>query len=343
MEAGNLLIERLGRLSRDRNIPSLASRLESLMPLVAADLAAIEGSLALVDGVRDAQAGAAHLLSRGGKRLRPICVALAAKLGRGLDADGVDLAVSVELVHCATLLHDDVVDLGESRRGAPTVRLVYGNAISIFAGDWLLVDALRRVHRTRIPLVLERLLDAIDEMILAESLQLERRGKLETSADAWLAVARGKTAALFRWAMFAGARAGGLSLEHAETLDRFGGHCGVAFQAIDDVLDLAGDLQTTGKVPFADLREGKCSLPVAYAIEADRTMLTHVRAAAAGIDEASTKDLARAIASTGALARTRDYALDQVERAVAELDVFAPSDARLALVSVARAMVEREV
>jgi octaprenyl-diphosphate synthase len=344
MEVGSPLIERLGRLSRDRNVPAVAARLEALMPLVGPEMGAIERSLAAVEGHRDVHRGAAHLISRSGKRMRPLCVALAAKLGRGFDARGLELAVAVELVHSATLLHDDVVDLGDSRRGAPTTRIVYGNAISIFAGDWLLIDALRRVRRTGIPLVLERLFDVVDEMIVAESLQLERRGKLETSAEAWLAVAHGKTAALFRWAMFAGARAGELSLEQAETLDRFGAHCGIAFQAIDDVLDLAGDPATTGKLPFADLREGKCSLPVAYAIEADPSLTARVKAAAAeGADESATKELSRAIAATGALVRAREHAFDHIASAVAALEPFPPSDARTALVSVARAMVEREV
>ncbi len=342
MEVGTPLIERLGRLSRDRNIPTVAARLEALLPLVGTEMGAVERALCAVDGVRDVHGGAAHLIRRGGKRMRPLCVALAAKLGRGFDAHAVELAVAVELVHSATLLHDDVVDLGDSRRGAPTTRLVYGNAISIFAGDWLLVDALRRVRKTGIPLVLERLLDVIDEMIVAESLQLERRGELETRVESWLAVARGKTAALFRWAMFAGARAGGLTLEEAETLERFGAHCGIAFQAIDDVLDLAGDPAATGKLPFADLREGKCSLPVAYAIEADPTLIVRVRAAD-GTDANATKELSRAIAATGALLRARDYAFDQIASAITELDVFAPSETRSALISVARAMVEREV
>ena len=143
--------------------------------------------------------------------------------------------------------------------------------------------------------------------------------------------------------MFAGARAGELSLEQAETLDRFGASCGIAFQAIDDVLDLVGDPATTGKLPFADLREGKCSLPVAYALESDPTLLSRVSGAAGGIDASAARDLSRAIAATGAISRAREYAFDQVACAVQELDAFAPSDARDALVSVARAMVEREV
>src|SRR6185369_3367711 len=147
MIGGSDVLEQLGTMSRARNLKA-AERLDHVRPLLADDLAAVEAALAIPDRERAVHLSAHHLLERGGKRLRPICVALTSKLGTGFGPAALDLAVAAELVHNATLLHDDVVDLGTSRRGAPTARIVYDNAISIFASDWLLIDALRRVRRS---------------------------------------------------------------------------------------------------------------------------------------------------------------------------------------------------
>ena len=98
------------------------------------------------------------------------------------------------MIHCATLLHDDVVDLGEERRGVPAARMVYGNAASIFGGDWLLVEALRRVQRAGLPDVFDRVLVVLQEMLLAESLQLEQRGQVLSDTESYFRVAEGKTA-----------------------------------------------------------------------------------------------------------------------------------------------------
>lgn len=337
------VLDQLGSMSRARNLKA-AERLDLIRPLLGDDLAAVEAALSIPDRERAVHLSARHLLSRGGKRLRPICVALASKLGTGFGPEALDLAVAVELVHNATLLHDDVVDLGVSRRGAPSSQIVYGNAISIFAGDWLLIDALRRVRRSSDSDVMERLLDAIDEMIVAESKQLERRGQLEAAMDDWTAVAAGKTAALFRWAMYAGARAGGLSQVQGQALEGFGELLGLAFQAIDDVLDLAGDPAVTGKAPFADLREGKASLPVVIALRVRPDLARALREAASSPpDERVAAELAREVIGTGAVEEARRLAEDYVDRATQLLESFAPSPARAALTSIAHAMTSREV
>ena len=337
------VLDQLGTMSRARNL-KVAERLDHVRPLLADDLAAVEAALAIPNGERAIHLSAAHLLARGGKRLRPICVALASKLGTGFGPRALDLAVAAELVHNATLLHDDVVDLGASRRGAPTARVVYGNAISIFAGDWLLIDALRRVRRSSSADVLERLLDVIDEMIVAESKQLEHRGQLSTAIEDWTSVAAGKTAALFRWAMYAGARAGGSSEAQAVALEQFGQHLGLAFQAIDDVLDLAGNASVTGKALFADLREGKASLPIVLALRVRPELERSLRAVAeGGLDEDAGARLAKDIATTGAIEEARRFAETEVANAVALLDAFDAGPARAALVGIAHAMTAREL
>jgi octaprenyl-diphosphate synthase len=219
--------------------------LADLADLVKWDMAALEeGIQGLPVGESVVHKSAHHLLEIAGKRLRPMCVALASRLGEGLDDKTREFGVAVELVHCATLLHDDVVDAGDQRRGVPSARTLYGNAASIFAGDWLLVDALRRVRAADMPDVLVRLLDIIDEMIFAEAIQLENRGRVDARMRTYMQVVEGKTAALFRWAMFAGARAGGLPPDACKALEEYGLHLGVAFQLIDDHLDYAGDATT---------------------------------------------------------------------------------------------------
>ncbi|MCE9576386.1 MAG: polyprenyl synthetase family protein [Deltaproteobacteria bacterium] len=335
-----------GRHGRD----DLSTRLAELHGWVKGELADFERELALVErGPRMVVQAAHHLLDLGGKHLRPMCVALAAKCGAGFGPAARQLAVSVELVHTATLLHDDVVDVADVRRGQPAARAIYGNAASIFAGDWLLVEALRRIRAAGVEGLLDRMLGIIEEMILAESLQLERRGRLsEATISDYLRVVEGKTAALFRWAMVAGARASGCSPEVASALERFGLHLGVAFQAVDDHLDFAGDVATTGKELFADLREGKLTYPLLVAIEREPQLATIVTELCAGsedggaLDPAACAEVVASLARTGALAATRALAEARVAEAIAALAPIASADARRALVTVAEATLLRE-
>jgi octaprenyl-diphosphate synthase len=247
---------------------ALAGRLGELRPWLDGDLADVESALTgACDGETLAERSARHLLACPGKRLRPLCVALASRVGSGFGPAARELAIAVELVHNATLLHDDVVDLGDLRRGSPAARTVYGNAASIFGGDWLLVDALCRIERAAIPGVLPRMLDVIKAMVIAESWQLAARGRLEADRARYFAIVDGKTASLFRWAMFSGGRAGGASDAACEALETYGGKLGLAFQIVDDLLDVVGDPAETGKETLADLREGKMTYPLIVAAE----------------------------------------------------------------------------
>lgn len=344
------VLERLAHISMRRDAPSLADRLVALDRWVRDDLATLDRDLTafstsvapLREGGRVVHAAANHLLDLKGKHLRPTCVALASKFGAGFTETARSLAVAVELVHSATLLHDDVVDVAERRRGQPTACVVYGNAASIFAGDWLLVAALRRIGAAKLPGLLDHMLAVIDEMIAAESLQLERRGQLAGSRDDYFTVAEGKTAALFRWAMVAGARCAGLPATGEAALDRFGLHLGVAFQAVDDELDF-GTADVTGKDPLADLREGKLTFPLVVALEREPALRAEIEALLA--DDTPSRDalakLAASVRATGALAATRALAEERVRRALAELEHLPAGPARDALVTVALASLER--
>ncbi len=335
----------LTRVADAQGQGSLARRLAELGELVRWDMRAVEDALDELPPAADVvRKSAHHLIARGGKRLRPMCVAVAARCGTGFDARGRDLAVAVELVHCATLLHDDVVDLGDQRRGAPAARLLFGNAASIFAGDWLLVHALKRVRAVRVDGTLDRLLDIIDEMILAEAIQLEHRGRVDTSEEAYFRVVEGKTAALFRWATFAGARAGGLDDRASHALETYGLHLGNAFQLVDDWLDYAGDAAKTGKTLFADLREGKMTYPVLYARERDprvRPLLEEI-VASPEVPAALGQSLLGALEKAGALEATRRLAGEHVAKALDAIAELPEGRGKDALHTVALATIERE-
>jgi octaprenyl-diphosphate synthase len=340
-------------MSRARGLDELArglSRLEAFSAIdvrrIAFELDRIPRNASLVEK------SASHLLVRGGKRLRPLLLALAARLGSGFGDRALQLAVAVELVHNATLLHDDVVDLGDRRRGSETARLVFGNAASIFAGDWLLIEALRRVRSSRVPGVLDRLLEVIDEMIAAESVQLERRGVIDADAASYFRIVEGKTASLFRWAMFAGGRAGGLAGDALVAAELYGNHLGIAFQIVDDVLDFGSpgsaddEPLNAEKSMFADLREGKMTYPLLLAIDREPPLAHRVEACIRSPegDEESEELRAQIVASvrgSGALEDALELARSAIMSARGSLSELPPSEARTLLDVVAEATLHR--
>ncbi len=260
----------LSAQAADHDMRDLADRLHELQNWLADDLQAVEADLVSLQGPGPAPHAALNLLKAGGKRLRPLCVLLSSRMGQpetNSNEAARLLASSVELVHAATLLHDDVVDLADLRRGRSTARVLHGNPISIFAGDWTLVEALRRVVQSGYADLVPHALSTIEEMILAEVEQVERARDLSSDREGYLRVIDGKTAALFRWAMRAGARAGNCSSEMQAALLAYATELGLAFQLSDDLLDVEGDADRTGKLPFADLAEGRITLPLALLLE----------------------------------------------------------------------------
>lgn len=349
LPAGVDLLQRLEGICAGRGLPDLATRLEDMVSFIGLDLASFEAEFAgLPRRPQLVGRSASHLLDLGGKRLRPLCLTLAARLGSGFDRKVLDLAVAVELVHSATLLHDDVVDASDSRRGRETARASYGNAASIFAGDWLLIEALRRVQRSAPTSLLTDLFDTIEEMIFAESLQLENRGRLGMSRDDYFRVVEGKTASVFRWAMQAGAVTGGLSEAQQHALASYGLHLGIAFQAVDDLLDLTGEAVTTGKQLFTDLREGKMTLPLIFALErSDRARPLVEQALAQSATEAMPTELAEQVIEvlrqTRAVEDCLEVARDHGNKAIAALEGVPPGRARNALETIAEAIIDRDL
>ncbi|MBP46379.1 MAG: trans-octaprenyltranstransferase [Myxococcales bacterium] len=336
----------LSEVSKQRGLIDIANRLDRIRSWLEADLDDLESALESTrQNTSDlGRLAAQHLLEQPGKRIRPLCVFVASRLGRAVAPQVVrDLAVAAELAHAATLLHDDVIDQGAERRGAPTARVVFGNSASVLGGDHLLIEALRRVNRSGEPRLMTRIIDVIGAMVSAEALQLEYRGRFVPEESVYQRVVLGKTSVLFSWALMAGGMAAGLKDLELNALERSGDRLGLAFQLVDDLLDLAGDPAVTGKDSLLDLREGKLTWPLLVACERDASLLPDLQRVAADWSSAeiSLPALRNRIVATGCIELTRQRALDAAAEAKSNLSVLQRSAARDALDTVIDAAVER--
>ncbi len=206
-----------------------------------------------------------HLINSGGKRLRPMITIAAARLCGYGGLDHVKLAAAVEFMHTATLLHDDVVDESNLRRGQETARKVWGNQASVLVGDFLLGRAFKLMVETRSLRALEILSNAAAVIAEGEVMQLAAAKDTSTTEDAYLRVISAKTAALFSAAAEVGAVIAAKSGDEELALESYGRNLGIAFQLVDDALDYSGRAATLGKNVGDDFREGKITLPVVLA------------------------------------------------------------------------------
>jgi octaprenyl-diphosphate synthase len=309
------------------------TRVAQVHALLGDDLAAVDAELAAFarDGLAPATDSAAHLLEAGGKRVRPLTLLLSAACFGPVSEAARRVAVVAELVHLATLLHDDVVDDGQERRGRPTSRRIWGNAVSVLAGDLLLTHALERTAQAAPSAVLRDLVGTLRRLVDGEVVQLRGRARLDV---------RDKTASLFAWSARTGATMAGADDASAAALGEFGSRVGVAFQLVDDVLDYAGDPGETGKSLLADLAEGKVTLPLIHAIEARPALQADVDAVRAGDARASAR-VAEAVRESGACERVRALATSETERALACLEGLPRSTARELLSSIAAELAGR--
>ncbi len=240
--------------------------------LVEEELRGVERELALesVASVEAVTRIASALQNSGGKRLRPSLLLLCAQLaadGETLGTPAIRLAAVVEMLHTATLVHDDVIDMASTRRGRPSTNAQWGNHTSVLAGDWLYMQAFQIALRMRNFHILDLLIGLTQLMVEGELIQLERIGKLEvTEADCMELVDR-KTAGLFSVCAKLGAIVAGADTTLEEKLGEFAWNLGMAFQLIDDVLDFNAEETVLGKPVGGDLREGKVTLPLVYALE----------------------------------------------------------------------------
>lgn len=214
----------------------------------------------------------AHLIGAGGKRLRPMLTLAASRMcGYGQGDSHILLAAAVEFIHSATLLHDDVVDESQKRRGRPTANLLWDNKSSVLVGDYLFARSFQMMVETGHLRVLDILANASATITEGEVLQLTAAQDLRTDEALYLKVVRGKTAALFSAATEAGAVVAAAPPQHVEALRIYGDALGIAFQIADDVLDYAGTAAQIGKNVGDDFREKKLTLPVIIAVAAADT------------------------------------------------------------------------
>jgi octaprenyl-diphosphate synthase len=317
----------------------VSQRVATMQELLADDLSWIEAALSLAvdDGEAPATLSARHLVTRGGKRVRPMALLLSAACFGRITPEVRELAVVSELVHSATLLHDDVVDEGMERRGVATSRLAWGNAISVLGGDLLLVHALSRTQ-AHAPEIMPDLISTLRRLVDGEILQLRGRSELDVSEATYERILRDKTASLFAWSTRTGARLAGASLEDQERLAAFGERLGIAFQLVDDVLDYSGE--STGKTLLTDLREGKLTLPLVLAVARMPELVQPLRRIYAGDFEPVTA-VSRAVVASGACEEVRRRASDHTRSAVEALRAVQPGPARVLLESVAQQLAAR--
>ncbi len=207
-----------------------------------------------------------YLRAGGGKRIRPALLLLSARL---LDYQGqgaVRLGAVVEIIHTATLVHDDIIDEAKTRRGRPAANTKWGNSKCVLAGDWLYMQAFKIAVQERNFRILDTLIELTQQMVEGELLQIEKLGKRITLDEHFDLIFR-KTACLFSVCMRLGAILGGATPEQEAALGKYGHDLGMAFQIVDDVLDLTASEDVLGKPVASDLREGKATMAVIHALE----------------------------------------------------------------------------
>jgi octaprenyl-diphosphate synthase len=242
--------------------------LDALLALARPDMAAVDALIRrhMDSPVPVIPALADHLIAGSAKRLRPLLTVAAARLAGARDDACLKLAAAVEFIHTATLLHDDVVDSSQLRRGRVAAHLIWGAPSSVLVGDFLFARAFELMVGAGSMPALEILARASRVIAEGEVLQLTRAHDLDLSQDVYLEIIKAKTAELFAAAAEAGAVSAGASPERCRALRKFGQDLGLAFQLVDDALDYSGDSETLGKNPGDDFREGKATLPLLLAM-----------------------------------------------------------------------------
>ncbi len=292
---------------------------------------------------RELSPAARDLVRAGGKRVRPLLVLLASRAAApGRRARGrLALALVSELVHSATLLHDDVIDDGLTRRGQPAPRVAYGNGVSVLAGDWLLAASLDLALRSRAPGAVEALVRTLRQLVEGEARQIGLRGSAGFTPEDALEIARLKTGSLFAFCGEAGALAARAPEPVRRALREFGQRAGSAFQIADDLLDFEADAATLGKAVLADVAEGKPSLPLAIALKRLPPLRKELAELLGDAPEDRRRAFAVRLGRTGALGEARRIAETERDAALEALEAVPESPTRELLAQVARALLSR--
>ncbi len=312
-----------------------------------------EGAFEIVDEVEGLLAAVAkhappslvepalEALTSGGKRLRPLLLVLSARMGEPDRAGLLRAAIAIEVLHTATLIHDDIVDKAESRRGEPTTVARYGRETAVAAGDYLFAEAFSELAEVGDPRLVRAFSEA-SEGLAAGELEQYRASRATVDVEAYLEHIRKKTAGLFKAACVAGGTLGGLSLRQIDSLATYGQALGIAFQMSDDIMDLVGKPGLMGKDIGTDLAEGTMTLPVIFALrEGDSQTIRRVLATPdptpalleAGIE---------AVLATDAVARTETWARTEIDGALEGLGLLPDGPEREFLEVIASEVVGRD-
>ncbi len=296
----------------------------------------LASDVALIDQIAN------YIISAGGKRIRPMLVLLFARALGFTGRERFELAATVEFIHTATLLHDDVVDESALRRGRRTANALFGNAASVLVGDFVYSRAFQMMVAVDRLRVLEVLADATNVIAEGEVLQLMNMHDPNVTVQDYLRVIRFKTAKLFEASARLGAVLAEADAETEEACAAYGRSLGTAFQLIDDLLDYEGATEQLGKNVGDDLREGKPTLPLLIAMErgtADQRVL--LRSAIVQGEVARLADIVEIVRETGALAATRDAARAEADKACTMLERLPDTPHRRALLDLSVRSVER--
>jgi len=315
--------------------------------LVRDDLALVEDELARRSDTAFPAVSeiAAYLLGGGGKRLRPALLLLSANYAGRKDRSAIRLAAVVELLHSATLIHDDVIDSAGTRRGRPSANARWGNHRSVLTGDWLYMQSFQMALEERNFHILDILIDLTQKMVEGELIQLEKIGRIDVTEEDALRLATYKTACLFSGCARLGAVLGRLEDEEEQALAEYGRNAGLAFQLVDDLLDFTASAQQLGKPVLSDLKEGKVTLPLIYAMENGhreaRELVARVLAEKE-FDSVRPETIVSLVHDSGALDRARCLALEYARRAKACLNGHRDSEYAQALATLPDFILERE-
>jgi octaprenyl-diphosphate synthase len=319
--------------------------IEDLKKLLAADMAAVDqvirtrlhSEVLLVNQVGE------YIINGGGKRLRPALVVLSADALGYQGKQHHELAAVVEFIHTATLLHDDVVDESELRRGRATASALFGNAASVLVGDFLYSRAFQMMVEVGEMRVMQTLADATNVIAEGEVLQLLNCHDADVDADNYMRVIHCKTAKLFEAAMRLGAILGKAGEQEEQAMAAYGMHLGTAFQLVDDVLDYSADELQTGKHLGDDLAEGKPTLPLIYAMQqGSAEQAAVVRGAIEQGDVGKFVEVLQIIRATGALDFTRQQALREAEAACVSIAMLADTQYKRCLLELANFAATRQ-
>lgn len=284
-----------------------------------------------------------YIINSGGKRMRPALVVLSA---RAFDFGGTrhhDLAAVVEFIHTATLLHDDVVDKSDMRRGRSTANALFGNAASVLVGDFLYSRAFQIMVEANDMRIMQTLADATNIIAEGEVLQLLNCHDADVDVANYMRVIHCKTAKLFEAAMRLGAILGRATPEQEAAAAAYGMHLGTAFQLVDDVLDYSADELETGKNLGDDLAEGKPTLPLIFAMQhGTPEQAAVVRGAIENGDLDKFPEVMRIIRQTGALEHTREQAMQEAEAANRAISILPDSTYRDSLVQLSNFAATRQ-